>query len=269
MSKRFIYYGSFASVDPDAAAFLAAAGITDVTISSAINQLVLDLKSFSLWAKMKAFYPFVGGTASTHKFNLKDPQDTNAAFRLVFNGGWTHSTNGALPNGTNAFANTFLVPNSVISGTSAIGFYTGTNATKNTDQVDMGARSNESPNRLLWISSLYRISGSDRLLGRNTSNTVLLDGGINTDSRGFYSISKISTTTKIYKGATALDTKTDSELLPTTNIYLGCLNGNGTAQLFINRDHRLTYISDGLTDSEISSLSTLVQTFQTTLGRQV
>ena len=32
---------------------------------------------------MKAIYPFVGGTATTHKFNLKDPADINAAFRLV------------------------------------------------------------------------------------------------------------------------------------------------------------------------------------------
>ena len=109
-----IYLASFAgptpppALDPDAVAFLSAAGITDPTIESAVNTLVVDLKGYSIWTKMQAIYPFVGGTATTHKWNLINPLDTNAAFRLVFNGGWIHSINGALPNGTNGYANTFL-----------------------------------------------------------------------------------------------------------------------------------------------------------------
>ena len=98
------------AVDPDAQAFITAASITDPTQQSAINQLVVDLKGYGVWTKMKALYPFCGSTASQHKWNLKDPRDLDAAFRLVFNGGWTHSVNGALPNGTNAFANTYFNP---------------------------------------------------------------------------------------------------------------------------------------------------------------
>ena len=96
-----------AAYDPDAQAFFTASGLTGATNLSAINQLVIDLKGFGIWTKMKAIYPFIGGTASLHKWNLKNPLDTDAAFRLVFNGGWTHSSTGALPNGTNAYANTF------------------------------------------------------------------------------------------------------------------------------------------------------------------
>ena len=92
--------------DADAQAFITAAAITDVTQQNAINTLVVDLKGYNIWTKMKALYPFVGGTASTHKFNLKNPLDTDAAFRLTFSGGWTHSSTGALPNGTNAYADT-------------------------------------------------------------------------------------------------------------------------------------------------------------------
>jgi hypothetical protein len=101
-------------IDPDAQAFLTAAAITDPTITSAIDTLVVQLKADGIWTKMKALYPFVGGTASTHKYNLKDPQDLDASFRLVFNGGWTHSANGALPNGTNGFADTKLIPSVAI-----------------------------------------------------------------------------------------------------------------------------------------------------------
>ena len=89
-------------LDLDALAFLTAAGITDSTIISAINTLVVSLKNFGIWTKMRAIYPFVGGTALTHKWNLKDPRDLDIAFRLVFSGGWTHSSTGALANGTNA-----------------------------------------------------------------------------------------------------------------------------------------------------------------------
>jgi len=52
------------SLDPDAAAFLTAAGITDPTQQSAINTLVLSLKADGLWTKMKAIYPFVDSIKS-------------------------------------------------------------------------------------------------------------------------------------------------------------------------------------------------------------
>ena len=77
-------------LDPDAESFLTAAAITDPIISGAINTLVVQMKADNIWTKMKAIYPFVGGTASTHKWNLKDPRDLDAAFRLQFFGGWTH-----------------------------------------------------------------------------------------------------------------------------------------------------------------------------------
>ena len=40
-------------------------------VERATNQLVKDLKSNNLWDKMKSIYPFVGGTFSSHRFNLK------------------------------------------------------------------------------------------------------------------------------------------------------------------------------------------------------
>ncbi len=55
--------------DADAQAFIDAAGITDATQQSAIRTLVGDLKTYSIWSKMKAIYPFCGGTASSHKWN--------------------------------------------------------------------------------------------------------------------------------------------------------------------------------------------------------
>ena len=77
--------------DIDVVNFVNATGISDPTIINAICTLTTSLKNNGLWNKMNAIYPFVGGSATTHKFNLKNPADTNAAFRLSFTGGWTHS----------------------------------------------------------------------------------------------------------------------------------------------------------------------------------
>ena len=107
--NSFSIPSSGGSVDPDAQAFITAAGITDPTQQSAINTLVVGLKDDGLWTSMQAIYPFVGGTASSHKYNLKDPRDLDAAFRLQFFGGMTHDANGITGNGTNAYAKTFQV----------------------------------------------------------------------------------------------------------------------------------------------------------------
>lgn len=94
-------------VDANAQAFITAANITDPTQQSAIDNLVIGLKTDGIWTNMSAIYPFVGGTASSHKWNLKDPRDLDVAYRLAFFGGWTHNANGITGNGTNTYADTF------------------------------------------------------------------------------------------------------------------------------------------------------------------
>lgn len=97
--------------DSDAQAFLNAAVITDTTQANAVNDLVIGLKADSLWTLFSCIYPFVGGTASTHKWNLKDPRDLDAAFRLVYSGTVTHNSNGFAGNASNGYANTFKTVN--------------------------------------------------------------------------------------------------------------------------------------------------------------
>ena len=66
-----MYYSLISSMkkfnfDADAQAFITAAAITNANQQTAINTLVVSLKSYGLWTKMKAIYPFVGGSASSH-----------------------------------------------------------------------------------------------------------------------------------------------------------------------------------------------------------
>ena len=53
------------------------------------------------------------------------------------------------------------------------------------------------------------------------------------------------------------------------SFYIGAYNRNGTADNFSIRETAFNSIGDGLTDTQASDFYTSVQTFQTTLSRQV
>jgi hypothetical protein len=253
------------AVDPDAQAFITAAAITDPTQQSAINTLVVDLKGYSIWTKMEALYPIVGGSASSHKFNLKNPLDTNGAFRLDFLGGWIHSSTGALPNGTNAYARTYLIPSTTLSlNNSHLSFYSLTNAT--------GSKNNSSMGSVNGLSSYHSI-----LLKDNTNNaSFVIDKGnasfVNTNSTGFYIASRTANNSlKAYKNNSlvATDTTTITALSNPFNIFIGATNSMNTPELFDLKRCAFASIGDGLTDAEALNFYTAVQAFQTTLGRQL
>jgi hypothetical protein len=264
------YAEGVGATDADATAFLNAAGITDATTTAAIQQLVIDLKFYSIWTKCKAIYPFVGASASAHKFNLKDAQDTDGAFRLVFSGGITHSSTGALFNGTTGYADSKFVPNSnsLSYNNNHIALYSRTSAAGGvTSFYDMGAGDDNSGtgNMTLWARRSANTSAYDT--GDGNLNRVLFS---NSDGQGFYLGKADSTTGKIYKNGVQQATKSLTNLTLTSRaIYLGAYNENNSVQYYTQREFAFASIGEGLTDTQAANLYTAVQAFQTTLGRQV
>jgi len=251
-----------AAVDPDAQAFITAAAITDPTQQAAINTLVVDLKGYNVWTKMKALYPFVGGTATTHKFNLKNPLDTNAAFRLVFSGGWTHSANGATPNGTNAYADTFIIPNTNLSLDSThLSYYSRTNITG--PQVDMGVTETSAACYLLYNYNNLAFKAINRLEAAG--------GSTYTPTNGFLIGSRNSSTTeKYYHKGTLINTLTIISYAKSTyKMFLGAYSNANTASGYSSKQTAFASIGDGLSDTEAANFYTAVQAFQTTLSRQI
>jgi hypothetical protein len=254
-----------AAIDADAQAFITAAAITDSTQQTAINTLVTDLKGYGIWTKMKAIYPFVGGTASTHKWNLKDPRDLDAAYRLVFNGGWTHSSTGALPNGTTAYADTKLTPSSVLSQNSThISYYSRTNNISG--GVDFGTQNSLFTNQLSLAiketdgKTYFRINRG----GTAESNMVLAD------SRLFYIINRTSSSQEILFTNTTKNTfNYNSTGLANYSLFLGALNNVGSPLYYGTKESAFASIGDGLSDTEAANFYTAVQSFNTTLNRQV
>lgn len=256
--NRLTFGGS--AIDSDAVAFINAAGITDSTQASAIITLVNDLKSNSLWTKFIAIYPFVGGTATTHKFNLINSADTDAAFRLNFVGGWTHSSNGAQPGGVNGYANTFINAQTALTNTSThISVYSRTLAVG--VQVELGCYD--------FSTFVHMRAAANAVIG---STAAILSFTTTADARGFWVGTKRANNDReaYLNGATQVTATTnDGSAFPNLNMFIGARNDNGTAAVFSNKQLAFSTIGSGLTDSEVSTLYTIVQTFQTTLGRNV
>ncbi len=251
------------STDPDAQAFITAASITDPTQQSAVNQLVIDLKAASIWTKMKAVYPFVGGSASSHKWNLKDPRDLDAAYRLTFSGGWTHSTTGALPNGTNGYANTFFTPSTHATlNDEAIGFAIRTNnAAISGDPVDMGSFNSVSQASIVSSAA----SAATRLNAASVSAAQVT-------RVGFFSACKTSaTSTTLYKNGSSIATGNSGGSLPTNEVLIGnmAINVGPTPYGigYTNNEFTIAFISTALNGTENAALATAVSTFNTTLSR--
>ena len=257
------FYKAASGFDPDASAFITAAGITDQTQKTAINQLVIDLKSAGLWAKMKAIYPIVGGTATTCKFNLMNPADTDAAFRLTFSGGWTFSAQGAKPNGTNAYADTYININSDLSQNNThVSIYINENITSG-DGIDIG---NSIASGDFYFSAYYFSAGANSAIS-NINNTGLKTV-TNNDTRGFYVSQRIDSSNRLlYKNGSLIDTFAAASTTPiNAQVRLSKLN-DGVEHS--SRRFASFTAGQGLTNTEISNLYTAIQSFQTILGRQV
>ena len=252
------------STDADAQAFITAAGITDPTQQSAINTLVTDLKGYSIWTKFKAIYPIVGGTASSHKWNLKDPRDLDAAFRLTYATGVTHSSTGMTGNGSSGFANTFVNPNSNLSLNSVhLSYYSRTASTGLQSEIGCYLSASDTGTFLSYNYS----GGNYKGLNAASTNT----GSAFTPSTGFLLASRINNTNEKYyfKGSLIDNLTKASKGLITSNLYILAHNVNNMAYNYSLKECAFASIGNGLTDTEAANFYTAVQAFQTTLSRQV
>jgi hypothetical protein len=239
----------------------------------AVNNMVLSLIAYGIWTKIKALYPIIGGTAAAHKFNLKDPRDVDAAFRLFFSGGWTHSSNGMQSNGTSSYANTFLSPS--------------TNFTNNDTHLSVYPRLNTLGSSLCMIGTslgatsiplitIYQPSAVGAQIF-DAYSYISAAGRIqitNPNYRGHLINSRISNNNfRVYLNGRLLSNNSNVSIDNVTNIispiHIGSNVLNGTPGQFSNNQFAFASIGSGLTNDEALLFSNIVQAFQTKLGRQV
>jgi hypothetical protein len=258
-------FASGTALDPAAQAFITAAGITNGTQQAAIDTLVTSLKTYSLWDKLRACYPFVGGTASSHKFNLKNPVDTNAGFRLVFYGGWTHNANGVLA-GVNGYADTFFNP--VAQGVSlsslTLCMYH-RNTISGAFSPYFGNGQTSSPANYTCLVFVNKEAG---LIA---AKAEYAPSGIVTAYAGLKTISvNGSRSATFYKNGTSQGSTTQTGSYQNTTFYVSAINnGSGAYNIGVPAQVAFAVVADGFSATDVSNFYTIVQAFQTTLNRQV
>jgi hypothetical protein len=248
------------SVDADATAFFlrvtTAGGSLTSTEQSAVDTLVKSLKANGVWTKMKAIYPMVGASAAACAQNLK-----SSSFTGTFTAGWTFASSGATPNGTSAYMDTGLIPNTSLSQNNAsIGYYGGTTGTSLGCAIGSGDGTS-----YLQIFPAYPSQG---LFGDVNDASIVITA--NTNAAGFIFASRLLSTSKIHSIRSTISTLTNnSNGLNNIQIVLGARRVSAVVQNYSALQHRLSFIGDGLTNTEAADFYTAVQAFQTTLSRAI
>ena len=251
-----------AGIDADALAFFArvtaAGGTLSATEKTAVNQLVLDMKTASIWTSMKAVYPMVGSSAAACAQNL-----TSSTFTGTFNGGWTFASTGVTPNGTNAYMDTNCNP-----VTQGYGI----------NNQSFGGYVRTDLNNTLLACVNYPVQGNIANQLVQVSPDILYTG-VSIEwsfypgtpaSKSFYIASRVSgSQEKLYLNGVAIKTiNINSTIQPNANYELSRWNGD-MITFFSTNEVAFAYIGGGLSDAQAANFYTAVQAFNTTLSRQV
>jgi len=248
--------------DPDAQAFFTSANITDATQQNAVNALVIGLKANGTWSKHQAIYPFVGGTALQHSFNLKDP----ATFQIVWGGTVTHNANGITGNGSTGYGDTGYTPSiSATLGSNSISLYCRT-AKAALTTVEMGCQATGE-----WGLALRYPTTVFFPMLQGTSSQY--PGATLAATTGWILASRNNTTTiQGYRnGSVVVDSAQTQSSLTNMNAPISVLASRQGAgwNRFSPVNLASVSIGLGLTAGEITADYTTIQAFQTALGRQV
>ena len=250
--------------DADVIAFLSATGITDSTIENALCVLVTSAKANGWWAKCIAIYPMVGGTSTTCKYNLKDPQNTNGAFRLAYDAGWSFSATGASP--SNGYADTFIIPSSHLALNDVhSSYYSRENVV---GEYDIGVFDSSGSKEFALIvryldSNLYSVIYDE-------SSSII--AAASADGSGYFLNSRTSSNAhNVYRNGSSFASSANANIgvLPTISVYLGALNSSGTPSAFSTKECAFATFGSGIDASLAATMYTDIQTFQTALSRQV
>jgi len=263
-------YSYASAYDSDAQAFFDVNTGLSGTQKTAINDLVLDFKANGTWSGYRAIYPMIGGTASAHKWNLKDPRDLDAAFRITFYGTWTHNSLGAKGDGTSAYGDTHFVDgdNWTDAGTyinCTIGYYSNLDiAGDSGSNTEIGAdTSDNSKEFILQINDgggMYgRVYNTSSISGRGTSTNTkwAVANALNGNSYLFENGSPQG----------AVTTQGTNSFLPET-IYLNSSRSATSSAIMSVRRCAFAIIGNGFTNTEISNDYTVIQAYQTALSRE-
>lgn len=242
---------SAGGIDPNAADFIIRAGITNAGQKSAINNLATSLKGAGLWSSFYGLYPIVGGTAGSHSENL-----ISSSYDIVWNGTMNHSANGVKAAAEDAanYGDT-TIPNNVAGNTSvSFGHYSRENfvtAVGHRAVIFNGLGGSFSP----YVDGNHYVDSWEV-----TSRIGPIGGGIRSD--GLLGSSRTASNDhRAYRNG--------AQIGSTSSGVQGAMNA--TTMMFGQSSHQIAFVyyAAGFTPTQNATLYTIVQAYQTALGRQV
>lgn len=243
-------------IDPDTRKFIAVSGITSSVQQAALNDFVITLKDSMLWNKFMAIYPMLGADPASIKWNLKDPRDLDAAYRLTFYGTPIYSSTGVLFSTPSDYANTHLL-DSMLPGPNdnAIAFYSDTQ--NSISGYDMGCSDSVGP----WNEfAIYEAYDNTEFFGFHAH------GVTPTITKGLFIMSSTQGNVKRYDNGLVTDAKGTAPTTTFTNlpILIGSVSG---APEVGQKECALATIGRGLNDTEARTFYNIVHAFEIRLGR--
>lgn len=236
----------------------------DSTVSACTITLFNQIFSNNLWNKIQAFYPMLGSNSNGTKFNAKNPLDTNAAYRLQFNGGWSYSVSGITSNGTNAYADTFLSGGSIGLLNNHLGVYMNeNNVYSGTGKNWIGASATGGAGAYFTLAQ----NGTPRFFYGNKVTAGVTSSGTPTPV-GFNIISSTGSTSNkhFYNGSLKYSASSITSTV-TSSVVIGALNNNGSIIQYYNNTFSFVTIGSGLSDLDTINYTNIVNTFNSCLGR--
>ena len=234
--------------------FATATGITDAVILAALNNLDTTIGPFFDSGKINAFFPRVGGTLNTCKYNFVN----TATFVNTYIGGWTFNSSGQFPNGTNATCDTGWNPT--------------TQAASNKGGYGIYLRSNTSDAKTPLMASdsylyfgLFPYNSISRMYYCNNNLATIFESP--TIYHKFQQSSRLDASTNLVSAETQQFTETQ---ISTAVINVNVLTGGNSAVGYSSVGEGSTYLSTNtITLAEQLTIRTAVITFETALSRNV
>jgi hypothetical protein len=251
--------------DTDAQDFFTRASITDTTQKLAVHQLVVDAKAHSWWTKCDAIYPFVGGTASKHSYNLR-----SSSYTITWSGTVTHNANGVTGDASTGYGDTGFSPrtagNQFATNSAHLFVYLGTASPVDNNSFigaysDTGGGTYRAYVRrngsLLSAAGFNNDAGAAIVAASGDFRGPLL--GSRTDSTHMFAA---------LRTATSANDSTAATRTPDSNIYVLAVSNDGALGNTTDANLRGASIGAGLTTTDWSQFRTDWDNFENTLGRK-
>ena len=250
--------------------------VTGAELWTAFNAFETELNTGGLVTDGRAYYPFLGISASTSKLNFFNSADTDAAHRIDWFGGMTHDRLGVTANGTTGYGNPHIDNDTHLNGDATWGWKSRVHSTQ-TGSMALGIQDYRggAPRPSMYAAPAN--SSGNTYLGRNIQDDALSGfSSFTPDNTGIFTTTHNGTTgaANLYRDSVFKQLGTRTPLYTDRDIFIFAENfttggapvSNPTGYSDFNFSAMYFYNKEFST-GEIADLEAAINTLDTALGR--